>query len=95
MTLKGINISVTTDAIPSKIPKIQYFGKNALRNTPASLSSNDLKTVGATTAEKKEVQFDVYDSATDKWSREDWECTYPNIDKLNATDVTVRVNNHR
>jgi hypothetical protein len=48
-----------------------------------------------TTAEKKEVQFDVYDSATDKWTREDWECTYPNIDKLNATDITVRVSNHR
>ena len=47
------------------------------------------------TAEIEEVQFDVYDSATDKWTREDWECTYPNIDKLNATDVTVRVNNHR
>ena len=44
---------------------------------------------------EKEVQFDVYDSATDKWSREDWECTYPNIEKLNATDITVRVNNHR
>ena len=49
----------------------------------------------ATTAEKKEVQFDVYDVLNDKWSREDWECTYPNINKLNATDVTVRVNNHR
>ena len=49
----------------------------------------------ATTAEKKKVQFDVYDVLNDKWSREDWECTYPNINKLNATDVTVRVNNHR
>ena len=49
----------------------------------------------ATTAEKKEGQFDVYDVLNDKWSREDWECTYPNINKLNATDVTVRVNNHR
>ena len=47
------------------------------------------------TAAKKEVQFDVYDSATDKWTRDDWECTYPNIEKLNATDVTVRVSNHR
>jgi len=47
------------------------------------------------TAEIDEVQFDVYDSATDKWTREDWECTYPNIDKLNATDITVRVSNHR
>ena len=47
------------------------------------------------TAEIEEVQFDVYDSATDKWTREDLECTYPNIEKLNATDVTVRVSNHR
>ena len=47
------------------------------------------------TAEIDEVQFDVYDSATDKWSRDDWECTYPNIEKLNATDITVKVNNHR
>ena len=47
------------------------------------------------TAAKKEIQFDVYDSATDKWTRDDWECTYPNIEKLNATDITVKVNNHR
>jgi|TARA_B100001057_G_scaffold122079_1_gene120949 hypothetical protein len=47
------------------------------------------------TAEIAEVQFDVYDETTQTWTNEFWSCVFPNIDALNATDKTVRINNHR